>query len=62
MGESLVKDDKVMLAMSSTTIRGIIATANRLSVQREDIVSLTREGNEFVLIYYGKQNYGGESC
>lgn len=62
MGESFVKDGKVMLAISSPTIRGIVAAANSLSIQREDIICLTREGNEFVLIYYGGQNYGGESC
>lgn len=52
MGESTVKDGKVMTAISSPTIRGIVNIAKELSIQKEDIVTLTKESNEYILIYY----------
>lgn len=52
MGESTTKNGKVMTAITSPTIRGIVAIARELSIQREDIVTLTKESNEYILIYY----------
>jgi hypothetical protein len=43
---------KKMSAMFSDTIRHIIDTSNELSLQREDIVSLIKEGGQYVLIYF----------
>ena len=52
MGESTVKNGKIITAITSQTIRGIVNTARELSIQKEDIVSLVKEGNEYILIYY----------
>lgn len=53
MGESTTKNGKVITAITSPTIRGIVNIANELSIKREDIVALTKEGNEHILVYYG---------
>lgn len=59
MGESNIKNGKSMLAVNAPTLRAIVSAANDLSIQKEDIVCLTREGNEFILIYYGKSKQLG---
>lgn len=43
---------QIMTAITDTTIKGIVKTANELSIKREDIVSLIKENGQFVLIYY----------
>ena len=43
---------QIMTAITNTTIKGIVKTANELSIKREDIVSLLKENGQFVLIYY----------
>ena len=43
---------QIMTAITDTTIKGIVKTANELSIKREDIVSLLKENGQFVLIYY----------
>lgn len=43
---------QVMTALTGTTIRGIIKSANEEEVKREDIVSLLKENGQFVLIYF----------
>lgn len=53
MGESTVKNGKVMTAFTAPTIRTIIDIANELSIKREDIVTLTKEGDQYILVYYG---------
>lgn len=53
MGESIVKNGKVMTAFTAPTIRTIIDIANELSIKREDIVTLTKEGDQYILVYYG---------
>lgn len=52
MGESTTKNGKVITALTSSTVRGIVDGARELSIQREDIVSLVKEGNQYILIYY----------
>lgn len=52
MRESTTKDGKVITALTSSTVRGIVDGARELSIQREDIVSLVKEGNQYILIYY----------
>lgn len=52
MGEELNKNNKVMTALTSSTIRGIVSTARKLSIKRDDIVALTKEDGEYILIYY----------
>ena len=41
---------QVMTALTDTTIRGIVRSANEEG--REDIVSLLKENGQFVLIYF----------
>lgn len=43
---------QVMTALTGTTIRGIIKSANKEGIKREDIVSLLKENGQFVLIYF----------
>lgn len=52
MRESTTKNGKVITALTSSTVRGIVDSARELSIQREDIVSLVKEGNQYILIYY----------
>ena len=50
MGE--VKEKKVMYAIYGNTIREIVNQSNELGIQREDIVSLVKEGGQFILTYF----------
>lgn len=43
---------QVMTALTNTTIRGIVRSANEKGIKREDIVSLLKENGQFVLIYF----------
>ena len=43
---------QVMAALTDTTIRGIVRSANEGGIKREDIVSLLKENGQFVLIYF----------
>ena len=43
---------KTMTALTDTTIRGIVRSANEEGIKREDIVSLLKENGQFVLIYF----------
>lgn len=43
---------QIMTAMAANTIREIVKTANEEGVKREDIVSLLKENDQFVLVYY----------
>ena len=43
---------QIMTAMTSDTVRGIVRAANEEGIKREDIVSLVRESNQFVLVYF----------
>ena len=43
---------RVMTALISNTIRGIIKTANEKGIKKEDIVSLLKENGQFILIYF----------
>ena len=43
---------QVMTALTDTTIRGIVKSANEEGIKREDIVSLLKENGQFVLIYF----------
>lgn len=45
-------EKKLMLALDAATIRGIVRLANEYEIKREDIVSLVKEGDHFVLVYY----------
>lgn len=56
MGENTVKKDKVLTAITAPNIRSIVKIANELSIKKDDIVTLTKESNEYMLIYYGREN------
>ena len=43
---------QVMTALTDTTIRGIVRSANEEGIKREDIVSILKENGQFVLMYY----------
>lgn len=43
---------QVMTVLTDTTIRGIVRSANKEGIKREDIVSLLKENGQFVLIYF----------
>lgn len=49
---------QVMTALTDTTIRGIVRSANGEGIKREDIVSLLKENGQFVLIYFRLKHYG----
>ena len=43
---------QVMTALTDTTIRGIVKSANEEGIKREDVVSLLKENGQFVLVYF----------
>lgn len=43
---------QVMTAMAANTIREIVRIAKEEEIKREDIVSLLKENEQFVLVYY----------
>ena len=43
---------QVMTALTDTTIRGIVRSANEEGIKREDVVSLLKENGQFVLVYF----------
>ena len=43
---------QTMTALVSTTIRGIVNSANEAGIKRENIVSLLKENGQFVLVYF----------
>lgn len=45
-------EKKVMVAINASTIRGIVKKANTEGIKREDIVSLNKEEEQYVLVYY----------
>lgn len=46
------KEKKVMLAITAKNMRDLVTKTNKEGVQREDIVSILKEGEQFVLTYY----------
>lgn len=45
---------KLLHATRSRTIRELVDKANKLQIQREDIVAILPEGSSYVLLYYYK--------
>lgn len=43
---------QIMHVIYNNTIRGIIKDANEEEIKREDVVSLLKEGGQYVLIYF----------
>jgi hypothetical protein len=46
------KEKQVMLAIAAKNMRDLVSKTNKEGVQREDIVSILKEGEQFVLTYY----------
>nr|UVM91995.1 MAG: hypothetical protein [Bacteriophage sp.] len=46
------KTPRIMTALTATTVRGIVNSANEVDIKREDIVSLLKENGQFVLVYF----------
>ena len=46
------KDSQIMAALTATTIRGIVNSANEVGIKRGDVVSLLKENGQFVLVYF----------
>lgn len=46
------KEKKIMLAIVAKNMRDLVSKANKEGVQKEDIVSILPEGDQFVLTYY----------
>ena len=46
------KEKKVMLAITAKNMRDLVTKSNKEGVQKEDIVSILKEGEQFVLTYY----------
>lgn len=47
-----IASPKIMTAITNSTIRGIIRAANEENIKKEDIVSLFREHEQFILVYF----------
>ena len=45
------RENKIMLAIAAKNMRDLVSQANKEGVQREDIVSILPEGDQFVLTY-----------
>ena len=45
---------KKINAIINRTLRDIIEVSNALNIQREDVVNLLFQNNNFILIYYTK--------
>lgn len=43
---------RILCAMSASSVRLLISGANREGIQRDDVIGIYREGDEFVLVYY----------
>ena len=43
---------KQFKALHATNIRVLLAQANELDITKEDVVSLLREGELFILVYF----------
>lgn len=45
-------EEKVMSALTDTTVRGIVKSANELGIKKEDVVTILEKNGQFILIYY----------
>lgn len=43
---------QIMTVAAAGTIRGIVRTVNEIGIRREDIVSLIKDTNQYILVYY----------
>lgn len=45
-------EKKTLVVFHSSTIRGIVKKVNEDNIKKEDILSLMKEEDEFILLYY----------
>lgn len=41
-----------MKVLISATVRGIVTDANEMRIKKEDIVSLVKDKEQYILVYY----------
>lgn len=51
MGEDNIVNGTIT-ALDSNNLRGLVNAAKKLQIQKDDIVSILKEGDRFVMIYY----------
>lgn len=47
--------EKTMKVIWGMNVRHIINLANEKNIKKEDIVSLLKEGGQYILVYYGSE-------
>lgn len=52
----MIKNNKVMTATRCSSIRELVDVAIRLNIPREDVVTILKESECYVLIYYYGDN------
>lgn len=52
--EEYIKENKLLHALKARTIRELVESANKLQVQREDVITILQENSQYVLLYYYK--------
>ena len=50
--EEYNKEGKLLHAFSARTIRALVTEANKLKISREDVITVIKEGDYYVLLYY----------
>lgn len=50
--EEVKSKSTFMVAIAEFSIRAIVSRANDEGIKRENIVSLLKEGNQYILVYY----------
>lgn len=50
MGEKF--NTKRFNTVYSTTVRGLLKKANEEKISKEDVISIVKEGEQFVLVYF----------
>lgn len=48
-----MEKSKEMKALTAMTMRELIRIVNEEEIQREDLVSIIKEGEYFIAVYYG---------
>ena len=52
MGEVMVKNGKMMVAVEAQTIRELVDLTNDYKIPREDVVSILPSREGYVMVYY----------
>jgi hypothetical protein len=52
MGEDMIKNGKIMIAVEAQTIRELVDLANDYKIPREDVVSILPSKEGYIMVYY----------